>query len=167
MTRRLDGIVATVLLAAALLCIVFIDALVAPPKMLLGRALTAIEPSLFPLIILTALAGLCALFLLALRKQTSAGEAVEDWGDWSRISGFFAILVAYALLFEPIGFLLSTALAITALSWLAGNRAILQIISLAVVSPVILYIVSTRLLLVSLPELSSIEFAYAAVLPGG
>ena len=53
-----------------------------------------------------------------------------------------------------------------AISWIAGNRSILQICAVSIICPIGLYLVSTRGLAVSLPELSSIEFFYARLLDG-
>lgn len=56
-------LVLAALLALSLLGLIFIDTLVAAPKLLLGRSLSAIAPSLFPKIILGLLALLCAILL--------------------------------------------------------------------------------------------------------
>ena len=169
MEKRLEIAVAGTLLLVAAAFIVFIDSLVAAPKRLLGRSLTAIEPNLFPLISMAMMIGLCAVFLYSVWRFRVSGPAVseanaEDQSDWVRVGMFFAILTLYALMFYPAGFLISTFIAMGLLSLLAGNRNILHILALAILCPIGLYIVATRLLLVSLPELSVIEFAFAAVL---
>lgn len=76
----------------------------------------------------------------------------------------FAVMLFYALAMAPIGFFFSSALSLAAVAWLAGNRSILQIVAVSVISPIALYLISTRGLAVSLPELSSIEFFYARLL---
>jgi putative tricarboxylic transport membrane protein len=163
MEKRLDAVVAGVMLLVAASFAIFIDRLVAPPKMLLGRSLTAIEPSLFPLVTIAAMIGLCALFLFTAYRRPHRGseageEEVQERADWFRVSAFFGILIFYALIFKPIGFLISTLLSV-----LAGARSVLQILALSSLCPIALYLASTRLLRVSLPELSSIEFAFAAL----
>lgn len=168
MEKRLDAVVAGVMLLVAASFAIFIDRLVAPPKMLLGRSLTAIEPSLFPLVTIAAMIGLCALFLFTAYRRPHRGseageEEVQERADWFRVSAFFGILIFYALIFKPIGFLISTFIAMTLLSVLAGARSVLQILALSSLCPIALYLASTRLLRVSLPELSSIEFAFAAL----
>ena len=50
-----------------------------------------------------------------------------------------------------------------AVAWLAGNRSVVQIVAVSIISPIALYLVATRGLAVSLPELSSIEFFYARI----
>ena len=168
MAKRLDLVFAGFMLLVAGLFAVFINRLVAPPKMLFGRSLTAIEPSFFPLITIVMMIGLCALYIvLALRQGDTDAVAADPAGestDWRRVGGFFAILLLYALIFHDVGFLISTFIAMSLLSVLVGSRNILQIVALSSLCPLGLYILSTRLLKVSLPELSPIEFAIAAVL---
>ena len=52
------------------------------------------------------------------------------------------------------------------IAWLVGNRSVVQIIFMSVVSPIALYLVATRLLAVSLPELDFIELFYSRMLGG-
>lgn len=168
MDRRPEYAVSGVLLLFAVAFVIFIDNIVAAPKMLLGRSLSAIQPSLFPLVAMVMMIGLCAAFLLAAyRSQAEPGSATTEPAertDWGRVGAFFAILVIYALTLDPIGFLISTFVAMVLLSVLAGNRSLFQILILSSACPIGLYIIATRLLRVSLPELSQIEFAYAMVL---
>ena len=160
-----DVVVAGVLLVAAVLSIVFIAALVAPPKTLLGRSMTAITPSMFPKLTLSLLALLSAAFLVRWFLKPPAEELSGfETQEWKRGLLFFALLIFYALAMKPLGFLISTALAMAAVSLLVGNRSAVQIVLLSVVSPIALYLASTRLLVVALPELSFIEFLYARLL---
>ena len=168
-SRRASPEVLTVaaLLVVSAVALVFLDSLVAQPKLLFGRALTAITPSLFPMIILAALAVLCAVLLIVLR---TGGERTEDIvtslskSEWNRGMAFFAIMVGYALTMAPFGFLISSAIAMVLLSLLMGSRSILQIIFVAGAGPVLLYLAATRLLAVSLPELNTIEILYSRLL---
>ena len=54
---------------------VFLSSLVAKPKVLFGRSLTAIEPSLFPLLVLVAMAVLACVLLYMLRGSLLARES--------------------------------------------------------------------------------------------
>lgn len=168
MLKRLDLAFAGFLLLVAGLFAIFIGKLVAPPKMLFGRSLTAIEPSLFPLITIVMMIGLCAIYIvLALRESAPRPAAESLTGentDWLRVGAFFAILLFYALIFHDVGFLISTFVAMSLLSVLSGNRNVIQILALSTLSPLALYLLSTRVLKVSLPELSPIEFAIASVI---
>lgn len=161
-----DVLLGGLLLVLSCLGLVFLGSLVAEPKVLLGRALTAIPPSLFPSLVLSGLALLSALFLgrTVRRSSNSAAEDGMERTSLRRALLLFAIMFAYALAMKPLGFLLSTAAALAAISYLVGNRSPLQIGLVSIASPVLLYLLATRLLAVSLPELSAIEFAYSRLL---
>ena len=147
-----------------ILGLAFMSDLVAAPKVLFGRSLTAIPPSLFPSLVLGALAILACMLLYALRKSLLADESKTfEEGAFLRVVLLFAIMIFYALTMSPLGFFISSALSLVGVAWLAGNRSIVQICIVSVVSPIALYIVATRGLAVSLPELSTIEFFYARV----
>ncbi|MGI9418927.1 MAG: tripartite tricarboxylate transporter TctB family protein [Geminicoccaceae bacterium] len=161
-----DTVLGGLLLVLSCLGVIFIGSLVAEPKVLLGRSLTAIAPSLFPSLVLSGLALLSALFL-ARTLRRSPSPTTEDGMErpsLRRALLLFAIMITYALAMKPFGFLLSTVLALAAISYLVGNRSPLQIGLVSIASPVLLYLVATRLLAVSLPELSAIEFAYSRLL---
>ncbi len=157
----------TVLFVLACVSLLTLNYLVAPPKVLFGRSLTAIPPWLFPAIVISMLAILCAIWLaiLARHKNETASEPGLSEGVFRAVA-LFAIMTFYALAMSPLGFLISTVISLSAISWLVGNRSILQIAVLSIVSPIALYLVATRLLAVSLPELSPIEFAYSRILGG-
>ncbi len=152
------------LVLLGVLGLVFMSSLVAEPKVLFGRSLTAITPSLFPTLVLAALAVLGGLLLFSLRGSlmSRSSTTFED-GALGRVVMLFAVMLFYALTMAPLGFLISSVLSMIAVAWIAGNRSIPQIIAVSVISPVALYLLSTRGLAVSLPELSSIEFFYARV----
>ena len=151
----------------AVLSVIFMGKLVAPPKVLFGRSLTAIAPSMFPTIVLSALALLSAAFFIWLKRHPEDNEEVGlQRAALYRGAALFGLMTLYALLMEPIGFWLSSFIALSLISWLAGNRSIPQIGLLAIFAPPLLYLAATRLLAVSLPELSSIEFFYARLLGG-
>lgn len=144
--------------------LVFLSQLVAAPKALFGRSLTAIPPSLFPALVLGTMAILAGLLLYSLRGSLlSKHSKTFAEGALQRVVMLFAVMFFYALTMAPLGFFISSALSMVAVAWIAGNRSILQICAVSVVCPILLYLVSTRGLAVSLPELSSIEFLYARV----
>ncbi len=160
-----EVIVLAILLALSLLGLIFIETLVASPKLLLGRSLSAIAPSLFPTIILALLALLCVVLLFLLNRNDShqsMGGLTRR--EWLRGGVFFGIMILYALTMQPFGFLISSAIASALSSWQLGNRSIIQTLSLCLVAPVLLYLAATRLLAVSLPALNVIELAYARLL---
>ena len=145
--------------------ILFMSDLVAKPKALLGRTLTAIEPSLFPLLVLGALALLACGLLFTLRGSLLAKQSnTFDEGAVYRVVALFAVMFFYALTMAKIGFFISTLMSLAAIAWIAGNRSLSEISAVSIISPIALYLVATRGLAVSLPELSSIEFLYARIL---
>lgn len=156
-----------VLMVLAALSVAFIGKLVAQPKVLFGRSLTAIPPNLFPIMVLSLLALLCAAYLVW-RSRNSDPEAFDSFSleGWERGVALFGLMTFYALTMEPFGFLISSTITLMCISWLAGNRTLWQIVCLSVVGPPILYLTATRVLAVSLPELSVIEFAYSRLLGG-
>jgi len=145
------------------LAVVFMGQLVAPPKVLMGRMLTAISPSLFPTMILTALSALSAVMVWHTLKQPAEANDTPALQRDEIIRGalLFAFMTLYALMMVPFGFLISSFISLVLISWLSGNRSILQIGVLATIGPVALYLVATRVLAVSLPELNAIELFYA------
>ena len=155
------------LLVISVLAFAFINSLVEPPKLLFGRSLTAISPSLFPMIILGCLAVLCAILMIMMRfAGPETADSIDEISgrEWLRGAAFFAIMICYALTMAPFGFLISTALAMIAMSLLMGTKSIPQLLCVALMGPVLLYLAATRLLAVALPELNAIEIFYARLL---
>ncbi|WP_169054058.1 tripartite tricarboxylate transporter TctB family protein [Nitratireductor sp. XY-223] len=171
MQKRMEIAVAGTLLLLAVVFALFIDAFVAKPKTLFGRSLSAIEPTAFPLITMAMMIVLCGLFFYAMFRRSGQAQMAVDDGlnrqtNWIRIGAFFVVLVLYALTFDPLGFLTSTFIAMVLLSLLAGNRNIIQIAIFSAILPLAFYLLATRVLLVSLPEQSGIEFLIARILGG-
>jgi len=160
-TFSAETITIITLMVAAVLSLLFLNALIAQPKALFGQSLSAISPALFPSIVLVILALFCAITLLMF-TATEEPEFVEKLTktQWGRAFFFFGVLILYGLTMVPFGFLISTALVTTIISLQLGSRSVLQIVGVALVGPIALYLMATRLLAVSLPELNAIEFAY-------
>ncbi len=153
------------LMVASVLSLIFMNSLVAEPKALFGRSLSAIPPSLFPTIVLGLMALMCAGALLLIRNRyTDLPTAGMNRSEWLRAVIFFGIMILYGLTMEPFGFLISTAIALTLISLQMGTRSPIQIAFVAIVGPVCLYLAATRLLAVALPELNAIELFYARLL---
>lgn len=150
----------------AALAVGFMGYIVEPPKVLLGQMLTAISPSLFPSIALSVLALLSGGMFLFFRPDAVEEEVAgpTDWRAVWRGVQLFLFMLFYALAMEPLGFFLSSFITIVLVSLLTGNRSVLQIGGLALIGPAALYLMATRLLAVSLPELNAIELFYAQVL---
>jgi len=155
---------------AAAAAILAMPHLVAPPKLLLGRSLSAIPPSLFPYITLALIALLSVpLVVLSAHSAKTATQqtlsvdvtASENKAGLIKTCLFFVLLTGYGLLLKPAGFLISSFLAISATSLMLGNKNWLQILLLAILAPICLYLLATRIMLVALPELNQIELWYA------
>lgn len=109
------------LFVAAVLSLIFMQSLVAAPKVLFGRSLSAISPSLFPSIVLSLMALMCAGALLMIRSGVVAEQAERMVrAEWIRAVVMFGIMVLYALTMAPFGFLISTAIAVTLISLQMG-----------------------------------------------
>jgi len=156
----------------ATVAILSMSQLVASPKLLFGRSLSAIAPSLFPYITLALIILLSAALILLNLVRTRVTNSVPDQPDdaaldtnssWLKTAAFFVLLTVYGLLLKPVGFLISSFLIISTISVMLGNRNWLQILLLAVFAPICLYLIATRAMLVSLPELNQIELGYASV----
>ncbi len=153
------------LLIASVLSLIFMNTLVATPKVLFGRSLSAISPSLFPSIVLALMAVMCGAALLMIRNRlTPLPTMGMTRSEWLRAVILFGIMVLYAITMVPFGFLISTAVATTLISLHMGARSPVQIGLVALVGPIALYLAATRLLAVSIPELNAIELFYARVL---
>ena len=64
----------------------------------------------------------------------------------------FLIFLAYAMFLEPLGFVLSSALTVGALTFYLGNRNIFILFVVIIGIPVAIFFIFTRALRVSLPE---------------
>jgi len=173
MVHRNELLFALVTGLAALASIIALPSLVAKPKMLFGRSLSAMEPSLFPLITLALIVVMsCLLLPFAIRGMLRTTKSFDDNAvalgitekPTFKVAIFFVILVFYGLLLKPVGFLISSFLVISMLSLLLGNRNWIQIFLFASLCPIALYLIATRGMLVSLPELNQIEFFYANII---
>lgn len=162
--RKPESIFTAVCLLLGLLGGVFIQSLVGQPKTLFGAPITAITPSAFPSILLVLLALLSAGHLFFSYKHHNESDPVEGIVGLKRGALFFGIMTLYALALVPLGFIISSAITLAALSWFVGNRVVWQIVLLTLTAPVMLYLAATRLLAVSLPEQNFIELAIARLL---
>jgi len=167
--KKIDIAFAAVAGTVALAAILAMPTLVASPKLLFGRSLSAIAPSLFPYITLSLIVLLSASLILisitrvksALSSNASDSNGKNEEAVWPKKAAFFPLLVGYGFLLKPLGFLVSSCLIIASASLLLGNRNWIQIVLLAVLAPMCLYLIATRGMLVSLPELNFIELFYA------
>ena len=123
------------------------------PKLLMGRALMDMEVTLFPSI---AAIGLCAMSALSfaisvLNPEENPFKGLK-LGYFGKMAGFLVILYVFALIFEPLGYVISGMIVTGVLSFYLGNRNPVSLILLALGVPTAVYFVFTHGLLISLPE---------------
>lgn len=137
----------------SLLLLISVPYQIAKPRLVMGRALTALDASLFPYIALGAMLLLSSLFLYrnlrAARKLQPFNFTVSGL---SRTSISLFIFFCYALLMEPIGFIASSVLALLTLTAFYGNRNWLVGIAVSVCFPIAIYFVFLHAFQVYLPE---------------
>lgn len=123
------------------------------PKLLMGRSLMDMEVTLFPSI---AAIGLCVMsawsFVLSVRNPEENPFKGLKLSYFGKMAGFLAILFGFALMFEPVGYLVSGVIVTAVLSFYLGNRNPIALVLLAFGVPIAVYFMFTRLLLISLPE---------------
>ena len=108
-------------------------------------------PRFFPLLVTSAWLLLSLAYLVeGLRApRTPAAKADRSWFEPVAIS---ALLVLYALLVVPLGYMVATALLFFAAARVLGSRQVMRDIVVAVVLAVVVYIAFTQFLDISLPE---------------
>jgi len=145
--------VAIFLIFFSILFYVLIPYQIEKPKLFMGRALMGMKPTLFPQLTMIGLLGLSVWYFLYSFKLEEENLFRElDKGRLIRVVVTFAIMVTYALLLEPFGFVLSSALTAGALTLYFGNRNIFIFFVVIIVIPLAIFFIFTRALHVSLPE---------------
>ncbi|ONI69291.1 hypothetical protein BWI15_22075 [Kribbella sp. ALI-6-A] len=120
-------------------------------------------PRFFPLLVTSAWLLLSIGYLVeglrAPRRTPEAGpaEPTETGGgiadrSWFEPVAISALLVLYAFLVVPLGYLIATALLFFAAARVLGSRQVARDIVVAVVLSVVVYIAFTQFLDISLPE---------------
>ena len=123
------------------------------PKLFLGRSLMGLQPTLFPRLATLGLIGLNIWYLIIsfrLQEKNLFKEITKE--NYFRVFASLMVFIAYALLFEPLGFVLSSFLVVASLSTYYGNRNIIVGLLVSLGVPLGIYYVFTHLLKVSLPE---------------
>ena len=137
----------------SLLLLISVPYQIAKPRLVMGRALTALDASLFPYIALGAMMLLSSLFLYRnLRGKLKLQPFNFTVSELCRTSISLIIFFCYALLMEPIGFMASSGLALLTLTAFYGNRNWWVGIAVSVCFPVIIYFLFLYAFQVYLPE---------------
>jgi putative tricarboxylic transport membrane protein len=126
---------------------------VAKPEKLFGRALSGLNPALFPRLVLGTM------FVLALWYFFSAGRLRElnlfrtvEANGYFNIAVTIACVVVYAFALPALGYIATGIALMLVLTVFYGNRNHLLTVGVSVLVPVAIYHGATRLLKVSLPE---------------
>ncbi|MEM7303764.1 MAG: tripartite tricarboxylate transporter TctB family protein [Pseudomonadota bacterium] len=102
----------------------------------------ALSPSYYPRIVAICLSllGLVITVRSALAPTTETTDGVENRPDaFQRIAVVFGTLFSMALVLTTLGFIVTTALALAAAIWFAGERNYILIVSMAIIIPLALY----------------------------
>tara|TARA_R110002049_G_scaffold296421_1_gene484492 strand:- start:153 stop:686 length:534 start_codon:yes stop_codon:yes gene_type:complete len=145
--------VALILVILAATFIILIPYQIQAPKLMFGRSFASMEPTLFPTISGFGLLLVSVIYLIqSFRVRTENPFRIIGFRSALRIVIVFGILSGYGLLFEPLGFILSSALAALLISVYLGNRGIISLVLISVALPSLTFYIFTYLLQVSLPE---------------
>ena len=112
------------------------------PKLFMGRSLMEMKPTLFPRLSVLGLLGLSIWYLISslqLKEENLFKKLSRK--PFTKVVLIFTIFVAYALSFEPLGFLLSSALMGGIMSLFIGNRNILVFGLVAVAIPLAVFFI--------------------------
>lgn len=141
-----------ILLAVALLAAVPYQ--VAEPQRLFGRALTALDPALYPRLVFGILLAVAIGYLVvsARLREPNLFRTVDGRGYFN-VGVTLACLLAYAFALPRLGFVVSGMAVTLVLTIFYGNRNHLLTAAVGVLAPLAIYYGATRLLGVSLPEL--------------
>jgi putative tricarboxylic transport membrane protein len=126
---------------------------IAKPRLFMGRALVEMKPTLFPRITMVVLLSLSVWYLIQsfhLKEKNLFRELPARM--YIKIAVSVGILLAYAMLFERLGFVISSMLVVGILPLYYGYRNILIYVLAFIGTPLAIYFLFTRVLKVSLPE---------------
>ena len=123
------------------------------PKMVFGRNLMDMKPTLFPMLAAIGLAAMCLLSFINSYLEPEENPFKDlNWASFRKIAGLILILFVFARMFEPIGFLISGVIIVGFTSFYLGNRNPVMIAILAFGVPFSVYFIFIKLLKISLPE---------------
>ena len=163
---RADVTFTAVVLLLAILGLVFGGWLIAEPLIQLDSDTLAMDPRVFPTLILAGTALVAFIFLVVesrkgvFRASRSASASAAVY----RQALFVLITVGCALLLTTLGFLTTMFLLMASTAVLVGNRSVFQIVTISLVLPLGFYIIVTHVLRTALPEADIVQRLLAPVL---
>jgi len=148
-----NSYVALLFIVLSLIFFFLIPYQIEKPKLVMGRALMDMTPTLFPRIATVGLGAMSVLFFI----QTLLKPEENPFKDLDRVALgkyviFLLILTAFAWMFDPLGFILSGIIITAVLTVFLGNRNIYMVALLSISVPITVYFVFNKLLKISLPE---------------
>lgn len=147
-----NTVAAVFFIAFAIFLFVVTPYQVEEPAVVFGQSLNALDPTLFPRIVAVFLLGLGGwLFFESFSLRERNGFRDLDREAYVNVGVSIGAFTVYAILMEPIGFILSSVLLVFGLSIFYGVRNLLLAGAVSVVVPVAIYYVFTRMLQVFLP----------------
>jgi len=153
-TWNFNHATAFVLILLALALLGAVPYQVAEPQRLFGRALTALDPALYPRLVFGVL------LVVAIGYFAASGRIREpnlfrtvDARGYFNVGVTLVCLLAYAFALPHLGFVVSGIALMLVLTVFYGNRNHLLTAAVGVLVPLAIYYGATRLLGVSLPEL--------------
>jgi hypothetical protein len=148
-----NHLAALVLAALAAALLVTVPYQVAKPQKLFGRALSALDPTLYPRLVLGALLVIAIVYFVVSSRlrELNLFRAIDAQGYFN-VGVSLVCVVAYAFVLPILGFVVSGIALTFVLTVFYGNRNHFLTVAVSVLAPLAIYYGATRLLLVSLPE---------------
>jgi Tripartite tricarboxylate transporter TctB family len=124
------------------------------PPVLFGTTSAALDPAFFPELVATCflMVGLWYLYASFRLNDTNGFRGLKR-SNYVSIGFTTVMFIVYASILQPLGFILSSALVVAALSIFYGARHWISIVIVALGVPAVVYVVFRRVLTVALPEL--------------
>lgn len=163
---RADVTFTAVVLLLAVLGLVFGGWLIAEPLIQLDRDTLAMDPRVFPTLILAGTALVAIIFLVMEGRKGVFGASRNALASAAvyRQALFVLITVTCALLLTTLGFLTTMFLLMASTAVLVGNRSVFQIVTISLVLPLGFYIIVTHVLRTALPEADIVQRILAPVM---
>ncbi len=113
----------------------------------------ALSPTYYPRIVafILVVIGAAVLARAVFRPTATEMDSEAHPTGARRLLGISTILVAFALLLTPLGFVLASALALFAAIWLAGEQRIHISAAISVILPVLLYFFFLKVARIPIP----------------
>jgi len=161
--RQADVRLSVVVFVLAVLALLFSGQFIAESLIPLSGDLLAMNPRVFPTLILACTAVVALIFLVNQAREgafKAAGQSERAGGPstalWRQVA-FLVITVTFALLLTTLGFVTTMFLLMVSTSVLVGNRSPAQILSISIVIPIGFFIIVTHVLRTALPEVDIVQ----------